>query len=182
MNKKMLQALVTLVFVMFCSGCTVRTYTVMKDRVDQELPGNRGFFGGGSPPQASAPKKQRRIIVIEIEKGSPIKPKSESKTEAPQEEGYAGPENLGYVIGTAPQKNKQASVSPTNVDLELGDITQGEPAYSEYEVKTGDTLQKISKQFYGTYKNWNTIFQANKEKIKDPNGIRPGLKLLIPKE
>jgi nucleoid-associated protein YgaU len=49
-----------------------------------------------------------------------------------------------------------------------------------YIVRQGDTLQKVSKQFYGTTKNWQRIYQANRATIKDPNRISVGMKLTIP--
>lgn len=47
-----------------------------------------------------------------------------------------------------------------------------------YVVKKGDTLQEISQQFYGTTKNWRKIADANK--LKDPNKLTVGTKLVIP--
>lgn len=49
-----------------------------------------------------------------------------------------------------------------------------------YTVKKGDTLQKISQRFYGTTKQWNKIYQANKRAIKDPDKLTIGTKLTIP--
>jgi nucleoid-associated protein YgaU len=44
-------------------------------------------------------------------------------------------------------------------------------------VAKGDTLGDISKQYYGTTKNWKKIQEANK---CDPNGLAVGQKLVIP--
>jgi LysM repeat protein len=57
--------------------------------------------------------------------------------------------------------------------------TQEDDQY--YEIKSGDNLSKISKQFYGDPNKYNKIFEANKEVIKDPNLIYPGQKIRIPK-
>ncbi|MFC1594609.1 LysM peptidoglycan-binding domain-containing protein, partial [Candidatus Omnitrophota bacterium] len=57
-----------------------------------------------------------------------------------------------------------------------------EPTFVEYEVQNGDTLQKISKKFYGTYRKWNKIYQANIETLTDPNRIKPGMTILVPEE
>src|SRR6476646_8876380 len=38
-----------------------------------------------------------------------------------------------------------------------------------YTVKPGDTLSKISKQFYGNPNEYMRIFNANKDTLKDPN-------------
>jgi len=50
-----------------------------------------------------------------------------------------------------------------------------------YEVKSGDTLSKISKQFYGDSDDYMRIFYANRETLNDPNKIQVGQKLNIPK-
>ena len=49
-----------------------------------------------------------------------------------------------------------------------------------YEVKSGDNLSKISKQFYGDSSEYMRIFYANRDKINDPDKIQIGQKLIIP--
>lgn len=49
-----------------------------------------------------------------------------------------------------------------------------------YEIKSGDTLGAISKQFYGKSSQYMRIFEANREIISDPNKIHPGQKIRIP--
>ena len=51
-----------------------------------------------------------------------------------------------------------------------------------YTVKSGDTLSKISKEFYGEANKYNQIFEANKPMLKDPDKIYPGQVLRIPPE
>ncbi len=50
-----------------------------------------------------------------------------------------------------------------------------------YEIKKGDTLSHIAKQFYGNANKYPLIFEANREVIKDPDKIYPGQKIRIPK-
>ena len=52
--------------------------------------------------------------------------------------------------------------------------------YQTYEVKSGDSLSKIAKHFYGNGNAWKKIFEANTDVLKDPNKIFPGQKLKIP--
>lgn len=54
------------------------------------------------------------------------------------------------------------------------------PAEKTYEVKAGDSLSKIAKREYGNANEWNRIFEANKDILKDPNKIYPGQVLKIP--
>jgi len=49
-----------------------------------------------------------------------------------------------------------------------------------YEVKSGDSLSKIAKEFYGDPLKYKLIFEANQPMIKDPNLIYPGQTLRIP--
>lgn len=50
----------------------------------------------------------------------------------------------------------------------------------EYKVESGDSLSSISKQFYGTVKHAELIFQANRATLKSPDELREGQKLIIP--
>jgi nucleoid-associated protein YgaU len=54
------------------------------------------------------------------------------------------------------------------------------PAARSYTVQPGDNLSKISKQFYGDANNYMKIFEANKDKLTDPDKVRAGMDLLIP--
>jgi nucleoid-associated protein YgaU len=54
------------------------------------------------------------------------------------------------------------------------------PAARTYTVQPGDSLSKISKQFYGNASMYMKIFEANKDKLDDPDKIRAGMDLRIP--
>jgi nucleoid-associated protein YgaU len=56
----------------------------------------------------------------------------------------------------------------------------GAPTQRDYTIQSGDSLSKIARQFYGNANDWQKIYQANKDKIKDPNMIYPGQKIIIP--
>ncbi len=49
-----------------------------------------------------------------------------------------------------------------------------------YTVQAGDSLSKIAKQFYGNANDYNKIFEANRDKLNDPNKIQAGQQLVIP--
>lgn len=58
-----------------------------------------------------------------------------------------------------------------------------EPAASQarvHVVQPGETLYSIAKRYYGQGKQWRRVFQANKNRIIDPNRIKAGMKLIIP--
>jgi nucleoid-associated protein YgaU len=49
-----------------------------------------------------------------------------------------------------------------------------------YVVVKGDSLSKIAKREYGDANKWQTIYEANRHLIKDPDLIYPGQELKIP--
>ena len=62
------------------------------------------------------------------------------------------------------------------------DLTVAQPADPAryYTVVKGDTLSKISKEFYGNANLYNQIFEANKPMRTHPAKIYPGQTLRIP--
>jgi nucleoid-associated protein YgaU len=51
-----------------------------------------------------------------------------------------------------------------------------------YIIQSGDTLSKIAQHFYGNPSKYSTIFEANREVIRNPDLIFPGQKIRIPQE
>ena len=47
-------------------------------------------------------------------------------------------------------------------------------------VQSGDSLSKIAKREFGDANQWKEIFEANRDKISDPDLIYPGQVLIIP--
>ncbi len=54
------------------------------------------------------------------------------------------------------------------------------PKTTTYTVKEGDTLWAIAKKYLGKGENYTKIYEANKDKISDPNLIYVGQVLTIP--
>jgi len=59
-------------------------------------------------------------------------------------------------------------------------VDLSQPASQFYTVKKGDTLSKISKEFYGDANEYQKIFEANKPMLTHPDKIYPGQSLRIP--
>jgi nucleoid-associated protein YgaU len=105
-----------------------------------------------------------------------------------------------YIKATAPTdeaKNKfwdQIKLVSPGVDDIIADISVnqsvaqgaavGGSAQSgqSYTVKAGDTLSKLSKQFYGNSNEYMRIFYANRDQLRDPDKIQVGQELTIPKD
>ena len=69
-----------------------------------------------------------------------------------------------------------------NVDVSGVSVPPDAPAEKVeiYEIKSGDTLSKIAKSYYGDAMQYPKIFEANREVIKDPDKIFVGQKIRIP--
>jgi nucleoid-associated protein YgaU len=54
------------------------------------------------------------------------------------------------------------------------------PEPKTYTVVAGDSLWKIAKNELGDGSKWEKIYEANKDRIKNPDVIHPGQTLVIP--
>ena len=61
-----------------------------------------------------------------------------------------------------------------------GGVSDPAAPVKSYTVQKGDTLSKISKQFYGDANNYRRIYDANRDQLSDPDKIQPGQVLRIP--
>jgi nucleoid-associated protein YgaU len=96
-----------------------------------------------------------------------------------------------HVTGTAPSEDAKKKVwdeyGRLDPDMRSGDLvlnlevggSWGEDDGDTYTVKGGDTLSAIG-QHHGVA--WRDIFEANRDQLDDPDKIRAGQKLRIPKK
>lgn len=68
----------------------------------------------------------------------------------------------------------------TDVDVSGLEAPDPDDGVVYYTVESGDTLSKIAKEYLGDAMAYPTIFEANREVIKDPDLIYPGQKIRIP--
>lgn len=73
--------------------------------------------------------------------------------------------------------NSKATVKSSN---KSNKIAVNPKSKGVYVVKSGDCLWNIAKKYYGDGLQYTKIFNANKDKIKNPALIYPGQKLVIP--
>jgi nucleoid-associated protein YgaU len=165
MKKQALFGLLVLSSTLLLSGCVARTYPLTRDRVDQNLSsGNRGYLTGNAPAETGDRKTDRTVRVFEVELGSPFKGKE--KTCEPQVQNVSSAATSGINEGSLESSYSNEPTATGN--------------YKEYTVSKNDTLQKISKKFYGTSKKWMKIYEANKDVLKGPDKVYPGQVLKIP--
>ena len=74
-------------------------------------------------------------------------------------------------------EQQTTSTSAASVDTSAGSAAATARTYT---VASGDTLSKISKQFYNDANQWQRIFDANRDILNNPDRIFPGQHLRIP--
>jgi LysM repeat protein len=159
MNRSKLAGICLLTLSLALSGCVTRTYNLTRDRIDQDLTpssGNRGYLMG-VPPAAPERRATRTTRVIEVELGFTKKLPAKCPSTTP--------------LATSVEE-------PVMAQETQADSTN--QAFEKYTVGKNDTLQKISKKFYGTTKRWTKIYEANKDVLRGPDKLYPGQTLKIP--
>ncbi len=68
--------------------------------------------------------------------------------------------------------------SPSDIvaDIQVADTS----IYHKHTVKSGESLSKIAKHYYGDPMKYKAIFEANTNILKNPDVIHPDQELVIP--
>lgn len=109
------------------------------------------------------------ILMLVTSACSSSKPKEDSLDAAPPV-ADAGTDAV-------PAPSAEISSSPGTLPPSLA----GDGIPDDYKVQQGDTLMKIAFDIFGDVFLWKKIYEANKDKITDPNVIPKGLVLKIDK-
>ncbi len=97
--------------------------------------------------------------------------------------GAAGSDDIKNQVWTAIKGVDHAHadlIADITIDPSRLPKTPPSPAEQHYTVVSGDTLSAISKRFYGDAKQYQKIFNANRDILSDPDHIKPGQSLKIP--
>ena len=190
---KILYVLFVGILLISFSGC-VTVEKVVRERVDQDISGNQGYIQGASPSPAQAETKTREYIDVKVEVPTlgEIKKNMERRNTQEQAQGRAQSRdrgiagNKGYIISN---RGFEEELPPVYKPTPITETTESPGSYEKaesaetpktYKVKEGDSLSKISKKVYGKASKWTTIYEANSDKIKDPNKLKTGIVLVIP--
>lgn len=87
---------------------------------------------------------------------------------------------IDYATKTVTVSKPAAADKKPAVKEEKKRETSSKPTTKTYTVKKGDCLWNIAKKQYGNGAQYTKIYNANKDKIKNPNLIYPGQVLTIP--
>ena len=92
---------------------------------------------------------------------------------------------IGGTTKTQYEKNQMWDVikevggeNPTDIEADIK--VEDETVYHRHVVKSGETLGKIAKHYYGNAMKYKEIFEANTDKLKNPDLIYPDQELIIP--
>lgn len=102
---------------------------------------------------------------------------SGSSSTAPSTKGRPGGAAVG---GTGTQADGFKDVVSGSSSTAASTRGQAGGEARSYIVQPGDSLSKIAKKFYGNANEWRKIFEANKDRISNPDMIQPGWALKIP--
>jgi nucleoid-associated protein YgaU len=147
----------------------VKVHLADKARVDQDVPG-----------VAATEVKTRKVIVVEVEEKNRGLGEDITKRTVSATNDVSG---TSKVVTQAPDALVVHEVNFTFPERAAGDMSS--PAGGDvqtYTVLKDDTLQKIARKFYGSYNKWTRIYEFNKDVIKDPNFVKPGVVLKVPVE
>jgi nucleoid-associated protein YgaU len=155
------------VLVAVAAGCRAPTRVAAKitevPRIDVELSGgNRGYLVG-SAPEAAPAKTTRQMVEATIEIPSFYKPRPGASVPPPTEE-FAPPE--------------------TDAGADEAAAVQVAPAtFDTYVVQKGESLWSIAArpEIYGKATQWRRLFDANRDLLKAPDQVKPGMTLKVPR-
>jgi nucleoid-associated protein YgaU len=68
--------------------------------------------------------------------------------------------------------------SPSDIKANIS--VADDSVYHRHTVKSGESLSKIAKHYYGDAMKYNKIFEANTDQLKNPDVIHPDQVLVIP--
>ncbi|MEZ6125411.1 MAG: LysM peptidoglycan-binding domain-containing protein [Planctomycetaceae bacterium] len=128
-------------------------------------------------------EQTRRNDAVPAPIGLPVPTVVQRNPESPLK--FAPPEPLPEVTETAP--TDAATPSEDAVPLppaanQLGAPKESQSAeYIEYTVKFGDTLSGIAERFLGAQSRYREIYEINKDRMPNPDALKVGKALRIPR-
>jgi nucleoid-associated protein YgaU len=147
--------------------------------------------GGTENPGENMPEKPKKELTYKVQSGDSLR--KIARVRLGDAERYVEIEKLnpgveanrlqiGQVlklpVGAPAAEPKRVEETSGDTAADPADMVTARPG--SYTVKTGDTLIKLSRKFYGNSSGWLRIYEANRESIPNPNAIAVGTRLKIP--
>jgi nucleoid-associated protein YgaU len=95
----------------------------------------------------------------------------------------SGDEPIPETLNAAKPENRQFTIDEDQSEpTDVPQFVQAEKIKTQrfHIVRKDQTLSAISRIYYGSANKWQKIVAANRDLIKDPNKLNPGMKLIIP--
>ncbi len=149
-----------------------QTSTVPLSRM--EIPKQEAPKSAADVKKAEAAPKSEAAPVADVKK-TEAAPKSEAAPVADVKKTEAAPKSEAAPAADvkkteeAPKAETVKTALPAKIELPC-----------KYIVKTDDSLWRLSVEYYGKGAKWMKIYEANKDKIKNPDHLEPGVELTIP--
>ncbi|QBQ55243.1 HAD-IC family P-type ATPase [Nitrosococcus wardiae] len=135
-------------------------------------------------------EKEQAVVVAEAERQAPSP--AEPLPDTPTPKVKTPPERTPTPVPQPPEvaqipRPEEEQEAPARPDVapqppirEAPEQAEVSPAVKTVVVQPGDTLSQIAARAYGDPNQWPLIYEANRDKIKDPNVITPGMELTLP--
>jgi nucleoid-associated protein YgaU len=187
------RSILLLLLVLSFAGCATqnnpdkkysfRGYIADEARVDQEITGKVGNWENAPDAVDVERKPTRQVYYLELTKEAEEADKTITEIEETTD--------TETTVTSVPVADEPPAPTPAPEPRYNIPSFDDEPAmpsasgaaatgFKSYKVEKDDTLQKISMKFYNTNNKWPQIYEANKDIIKNPNFIKPGITIRIP--
>jgi len=163
---------------------TTKRYIQDKKRVDLDIPEKAGNWQSAPDATATEGRLTRKMYVLEFTKDVEG---IDKKIVIEESTFISAPDSLRRPTqrSTGTETERRFNFPDFNDEEYLKDdeVTSGDvTTLVEYTVEKNDTLQKISKKFYDSYSQWPKIYEVNRDVLKNPDSIKPGIVIKIPLE
>ena len=180
----------------FTAGCAPELAQVTAGADDLEWKEfAAGSYSGYRPPRVTSPAEKDKYQGEVNPAGAAADPAPaaedpNSKPAAVEEETPAAKPAVKEEVTVTEEAPAKQEQTPAAKDGKAEEKTaeaakiEAAPADADgevYVVKSGDTLSGLAKKFYKDGNMSGIIFKANSKVLKNPNALRPGMKLVIPK-
>jgi nucleoid-associated protein YgaU len=123
-------------------------------------------------PVAAEPAPVAEIDVVEVEAPEPVEAAASGAPDQPlAAEAAASAARAVAAPEAAPARLAAAAALPA---------VGAPPPARTYTVRPGDSLARIAREKYGDVAKLRMIYEANRDRIADPDHIEPGQELVLP--